>query len=219
MVNPRDCYQDHRIVEEYDRRRFYGLYDRCKNWIFLRALTKTLAILPHRSVVVDIPCGTGRIDNCLLRAGLRVVAADVSLEMLNRTRRQVQATGSWLGLLQADATALPLRSQSIDGTVSIRFFHLLDRSLQLAILTELARVTRTLVVVEYACDFPAKAAKRAVLSWFGKRADPPKISRDAVWEDFSRCGLSVDRKRSRTPWFSASTLVVASLQPVLRNDA
>lgn len=216
MGNPRDSYQDHRVVDEYDRRRFYSLYDRFKNRFFLRALTRRMAVLPRRSIVVDIPCGTGRIDDWLLRAGLRVVAADVSLEMLNRTRRQVHATGSWLGLLHADASALPLRSKSIDGAVSIRFFHLLDRTLQLAILAEFARVSRELVVVEYACDFPAKAIKRTVLSWLGRKVAPPKITRDAVWEDFSRCGLSVDRERSRTPWFSASTLVVASLQPALK---
>ena len=213
MGNPRDSYQDHRVVDEYDRRRFYSLYDRLKNLLFLRALTRRIAVLPRQSIVVDIPCGTGRIDDWLLRAGLRVVAADVSVEMLNRTRRQVHATGTWLGLLHADASALPLRSKSIDCAISIRFFHLLDRSFQLAILTEFARVTRELVVVEYACDFPAKAFKRTVLSWLGRKVAPPKITRDAVWEDFSRCGLSVDRVRSRTPWFSASTLVVASFQP------
>jgi ubiquinone/menaquinone biosynthesis C-methylase UbiE len=199
-------------VEVYDRRRFYGLIGRYKNWALERALSKALAALGPKSVVLDMPCGTGRIDNWLLRSELRVVAADVSLEMLQHARRQIDPTPLWLGLVRADATALPLRSGSIDAVVSIRFFHLLERSLQTVVLRELARVAKGWLVVEYQCDFPAKAVKRALLRLVG-RIDPPKLRRRELWEEFARCGLLVDHARSRASWWSGSTLVVAAVPP------
>ena len=71
-------YQNRHEAEVYDRRRYYGVIDRYKNWWLRRSLKKVLEMLPPDSIVLDIPCGTGRIDNWLLQSPVRVVAADIS---------------------------------------------------------------------------------------------------------------------------------------------
>jgi hypothetical protein len=59
-------YQSHDVAETYDRRRFHSLGGRYNNWRLHRLLNSILQRLPRGSVVLDIPCGTGRIDHCLL---------------------------------------------------------------------------------------------------------------------------------------------------------
>jgi ubiquinone/menaquinone biosynthesis C-methylase UbiE len=53
-------YQNRHAAEVYDQRRYYGLIDRYKNWWLRRTLKKILKMLPPNSIVLDIPCGTGR---------------------------------------------------------------------------------------------------------------------------------------------------------------
>jgi 2-polyprenyl-3-methyl-5-hydroxy-6-metoxy-1,4-benzoquinol methylase len=75
-------YQSAHAGAAHDRRRFHILGSRYNNWRLRRLLNKPLRSLPPGSIVLDIPCGTGRIDNWLLNLSLRVIAADISREIL-----------------------------------------------------------------------------------------------------------------------------------------
>ena len=58
----------------------------------------------------------------IVQAGYRVVAADVSPEMM--ARAAPRTGGRILGFVQADCEALPFRSAAVDAVVSMRFlFH------------------------------------------------------------------------------------------------
>src|SRR3989442_1673113 len=94
-------YQDTDVAEAYDRQRFHSPRGRYNNWRLRRLLNKVLEGLSPGSVVLDIPCGTGRIDNWLLNASLRVIAADISMEMLAVARQKVRPMPSWLGFLSS----------------------------------------------------------------------------------------------------------------------
>jgi ubiquinone/menaquinone biosynthesis C-methylase UbiE len=94
-----------------------------------------------RSVGLDIGCGNGRHAGGLAAITDRVVALDVSHELLTEARARMAAAG-WCGeLLQGDASALPLSSGSVDVALYVAtLHHLPDRETRVDSLAELSRV-------------------------------------------------------------------------------
>ena len=85
------------------------------------------------ALVVDLACGTGDLCRELESAGMRPVGADLSFGMLLQARTAAP-------LVQADALALPLASESVDGFISgfaLRNFVALG-----PVFAEMARVLR-----------------------------------------------------------------------------
>jgi ubiquinone/menaquinone biosynthesis C-methylase UbiE len=200
------------VANAYDRQRFHHPCGRYHNWRLSRLLRKALGDLSSGSVVLDIPCGTGRIDNWLLNASLRVIAADISSEMLAVARQKVRPTASWLGFLRADADHLPLRSGSVDVVLCIRFLHLLDPGARLKALTEIARVAKRGAIVEFRVERRAKTVKRALIAWLTRRTIRKKMTVFEIADELSRCGLLADRYYFVSRWFSGSVLVTARHQ-------
>jgi len=110
----------HRVVAHFERRAIAGLLER----------------VPHDSVL-DLPCGTGKLAAVLRGRVRRVVAADVSPQMLGIAKTLY--AGSGIGeqrFLEADVTALdPAVIGRHDVAVCLRLLHRIpadvkDRALQ-----------------------------------------------------------------------------------------
>lgn len=97
-----------------------------------RRAVRALA-LPPGSRVLDLGSGTGDFCRELTRAGMRPLGVDLSHGMLAHARTDAP-------LVQADASALPLPSASVDGATS--GFVLRNLSHLEACLSELTRVVR-----------------------------------------------------------------------------
>jgi ubiquinone/menaquinone biosynthesis C-methylase UbiE len=211
-------YQRTDVAESYDGARFGGLSGRYSDWRLRRMVRAITRALPPSALVLDVPCGTGRLHDCLSRSSLRVIAADVSGEMLTVAQRKARAMSARPALLRADAMRLPLPPASIDVVFCIRFLHLLDGDARSAALTELARVARDYVVVEYrSVTKPLRVARRAVLRWLGARNLRTPTTVDDLKGELARCGLRAERCYFTSRWFSASVLIVA--RPTPRDDA
>jgi ubiquinone/menaquinone biosynthesis C-methylase UbiE/membrane-associated phospholipid phosphatase len=203
-------YQGIDVAETYDRRRFHSLGGRYNNWRLYRLLNRILQLLPPGSVVLDIPCGTGRIDDWLLKRSLRVIAADISGAMLDVARRQVRPLPSGLEFLRTDANHLPFRSHSVDGVFSIRFLHLMDASDRRRVLTEVARVAKQWAIVEYRnVDTPVKAIKRSIIFLLTGQKGRRKRAISEIADELNQCGLIAERYYFISRWFSGSVLIVA----------
>ena len=201
-------YQDTDVAEAYDRQRFHSPRGRYNNWRLRRLLNKVLGGLSPGSVVLDIPCGTGRIDNWLLNASLRVIAADIS----NGDAGGRTIKGSAYAFVAGVPGHLPFRSRSVDGVLCIRFLHLLDQQARRRCLNEVARVMRQWVVVEYRIERPVKAAKRAIIRWLTGRTGRTKMMVSGIADELSKCGLLADHYYFVSRWFSGSVLVMAHRQ-------
>jgi ubiquinone/menaquinone biosynthesis C-methylase UbiE len=166
-----------------------------------------LAAPPGR--VLDVACGTGRIDDGLLAAHLRVVAADISRAMLAVAQRKVRPTPSWPGFLRADARHLPFRDGSVDAIVSIRFVHLFDQPTRRVLLEEMARITSDRVVLEYRnVESRRRAAARAIRRWLTGCHPPVKRSMAEATAELQAAGLDLECIYFVSQLFSASALIV-----------
>ena len=94
-------------------------------------------------VGLDIGCGNGRHAESLSAVVGRVVGVDVSAELLAtaRQRAEERRTDPRPHLIQADASSLPVGSNTVDIAVYVAtLHHLRPRSRRVASLSELSRV-------------------------------------------------------------------------------
>jgi SAM-dependent methyltransferase len=90
--------------------------------------------------VVEIGCGGGRLTHVLAETFDRVVALDVSADMLERARA---ASPGNVELHQVDGAEVPAADASVDGVFSVHVFqHLEDFAMLAAYLAEVRRVLR-----------------------------------------------------------------------------
>ena len=127
-------------------------------------------------LVLDLPCGYGRMGDLIESAGGRVIHADLDPKRVRRAREHHPGGA---GYLACDATRIPFRDQALRGTVAVRLLqHMPDASVLEAVLAEMARISRAFVLVSY--------YSRASLHRFQRPI------RRALWKRMKRHVLMVD---------------------------
>lgn len=100
--------------------------------------------------VLDLACGPGRYLRVLYERGAVAVGIDLSAVLLDEARRVFEALPARPPLVRADMRHLPFVERSFDLTLSMftsfGYFDSMDAHAELA--AEIARVTRTLVVID-----------------------------------------------------------------------
>ena len=92
--------------------------------------------------VLDLPCGTGKLASVLGGFPFKIVAADISREMMDAAAGDYMALSQFLGFIQADASATRFEDKEFDLVVCLRLLHRVPDNVRIAILAELCRITR-----------------------------------------------------------------------------
>lgn len=88
-------------------------------------LISKLGIRPS-DVVVDFGCGPGFFTVPLARAAARIVAVDVSPEMLEKAASYARRNGVTVEFLRSDGIKIKLENQSVDVVFLNHVFHEID---------------------------------------------------------------------------------------------
>ena len=191
----RDFYRSDSVADDYDFHRFSSPERQKRNVRKWAAIRKALSQTTGVRTILDLPCGTGRFTGGLAREGYEVIGSDISLEMLKKAASVDPAEPgkpSALGYLQANAEHLPLRTDSLDCVVSIRFMMHVDPATRVRMLREFHRVSRRWVIV----DYRHKYTFRYVLTHtFGKlglgRTPLSRVSRRDLEQEFRDAGFAI----------------------------
>lgn len=137
-------------AREYDARRFDGelaYYE----WLRLRALDKALAGIPKAASILDVGCGTGRGILSLAELGFKnVTGIDLTEGMLLQAQSKTRTGGLKDGrIVRGDAFSLPFANRKFDVVTSFNFLHMFQLRLQHELVTEMRRVARDAVAVEF----------------------------------------------------------------------
>lgn len=166
----KEHYQNKRVAQQYDLVRFGSPLGKFVDRLEKTALRKALKRAGRASVVLDIPCGTGRITEFLLTQGYEVTGADISDEMLEVAQRRLGSYPGFRGLVHQDAEHLDFQDKSFDFVVSSRFFGHLPSSTRIQVLKEMGRVAQEGVIVAYfITDFLSRISKH--IQRIGKKVD------------------------------------------------
>jgi ubiquinone/menaquinone biosynthesis C-methylase UbiE len=204
-------YRSKEVAEDYDFHRFGSPERQRRNRAKWAAILKALSHTRKVRSVLDIPCGTGRFTGSLARQGYKVLGSDISLEMMLKAAESTSDEPGVVGYVQADAERLPLRHRSVDCVVCIRFMFHVRRSVRVRILSEMRRVSRRWVIVDYRHQHNYRYRMYRLRRFLGLNPKPIKnrVTRAEMEQEFRAAGLSVRKVFPVARFFSDKWVVLA----------
>ena len=131
-------------------RLYHSLFDR----LLAGAWRVAVDLVPERSSVLDIGCGTGQL--CFdLQEGrhCRVTGVDLSLRMLDYARDA--SSGTHVSFLHLDATDLAgIDDDAFDLATILLLVHELPREMRVRVVREALRVSRAALIIDAASPLP-----------------------------------------------------------------
>lgn len=213
----RAAYRNDTVAAKYEKARFSSWRGRVGDWLDKRVLRLALRHLPQESLMVlDVPCGTGRMTSTLITAGYRVVACDVSAEMMAIARhRLVDSSTAPLGYVQADALRLPFQDKVFVCATAMRFMGHVPPAARIQVLRELSRVSRICIIADYCVHNPITRVRR----WFERLIATRDFGFERSWawqivsrreleREFRAAGLRAARWIPKVPFISDAWTVV-----------
>jgi ubiquinone/menaquinone biosynthesis C-methylase UbiE len=163
--------------------------------------------LPPESIVLDVPCGAGRLIEPVTRRRLRYVGADISPAMLDEARSRAPSPMVH-GFHLADAAALPFADDSVDCVIIWRLLHhVRNAEVRRAILCEAARVTRRSVLLSFHHPFSVAALRKKFYRRFLGKGNGVEFTAARLAREAKECGLLLSetqgyRKYVSINWFA-----------------
>jgi SAM-dependent methyltransferase len=176
-----------------------------------RAIARELARYNWSSAetLLDIPCGTGILGKILHRFPLKIVASDISGEMMALARAEYPAD-RLAACVRSDITNTAFPRGSFACVVTLGFLHRVPPEIKRAALREIAALASRVVIVSCSVDTPLQRLKHAVLARVKRNHVPapcPVPLNDIVAECEAH-GLRVVRTIRVLPLLSAHALMV-----------
>jgi ubiquinone/menaquinone biosynthesis C-methylase UbiE len=148
-----------------------------------------LANVNKNALILDLPCGTGRISYFLKELGFRVLGADYSHHMIKQTMSSLNLTFE-----QQDIMAIKHPDHTFQAAVCNRLFHHYPAAeTRRAALKELARVTDGPIIVSFFNSYSLSAGWSKFKNFLRnkKPIDRVAISFHVFKRDIESCGLKI----------------------------
>lgn len=187
-------YQDEAVARSYDRSRFSSLAGRVLDALEKRAIGRLLDRARSQAahpVVLDVPCGTGRITEYLLNRGLTLTGGDVSLPMLEQARARCVRFGDRATFRRLDLDRLDMPDGAFDLVTCVRLFHHLGSGDRGRVLAELARVSRRWVLVNVSYSSPYYRLRRRGKRLLGQGVSRASSTREDIAREAAGAGLTL----------------------------
>ena len=201
-------YQSLDVAGAYDRMRFTSLKgkltDRLEKKAIETALKKTNVL---NGLVLDIPCGTGRMTEMLLKKGFEIVAADISDAMIAHAIKRNEHFGNKVKFVKADIENLIFNDSSFDVVLTIRLMHHIPPEHHSVVLRELSRVARRWVVITFSNKYSLQNMRRDLISRFTK-SPRYSISPSLFRQEVDEVGFNIVEYIPMLPLFSETVTVL-----------
>ncbi|MGH7054655.1 MAG: class I SAM-dependent methyltransferase [Stellaceae bacterium] len=211
--NPTEYYQDKKVAEEYDRARFSSFPAKVYLALERRCLIQafTFAGVKPGTVILDAPCGTGRLAEILLQAGYNVAGADISAAMLQVAQRRLAQFGASFEPVVCDARRLTELGRHFDAALCARVLMHFPLDAQVEFLGGVAAVCDGPVVFTQSFDSGYQHFRRGVKRLL-RHLQPASypISRGDLDRLLHGAGLRLVRRYHLLPAVSEAMIVVAA---------
>jgi ubiquinone/menaquinone biosynthesis C-methylase UbiE len=211
MGNPKYDYSDSYTAENYEKSRFGSLKGRLFARLQRRSILCMLRRVEPASLILDMPCGTGRLTGAISSTCQRVIGGDASQAMLQIAAvRHTECLNS-AGICRLDADRMPFGDNSFDAIICIKLFHLYNEDHIRRLLLELQRTTKKYLIVSLACEsswsWPKRSLKRLLGSSASLPVNPLRI-REAI-QAFHDAGFKIVSRRSTLIFYSHEVIFLA----------
>lgn len=150
---------------------------RISTWREFSLLDRMLRSQGRCKVLLDLPCGGGRLNPPMARYTDLLIEADVALGQLRygRVHGRVPTRQVWM---TASGFDIPLRDASVDGTVCVRLNHHLPTETERErLVRELLRVSKRFLIMSFFDYYSPKNTLRRLRHPFNRK--PPKSTMKA----------------------------------------
>lgn len=190
-------YKNKKVARDYDLVRFSSLAGRIFNREEKRIIKEFFEDLPRDTIILDMPCGTGRLAETLLESGFRVHGADISAEMLEVARERLANHGASFHIEVMDAFKLSGGERQFNATLCARVLMHFPLETQIAFLRGLASITRKRIVINHSLNSPYQRFRRWIKKFLGHQQSALyPVSNSEIKRLLAESGL-VEVKRTR----------------------
>jgi len=212
MYYVKNAYQNKAHAAIYEKRRYQGIYGRISNWNTKRGISKLVRFTGKKGYALDIPCGTGRLSNLILKSGYKWVGSDISFEMMMESRKRMKGFEDSFYNIRLDAEMMPFKNDSIDCLFSIRFIYHIPGEIRYKMLKEMNRVTKKWLIIDY--NYPnrynLKHWVRAAGRLFGKRSTKKRIPLETISRELMENNFHIYKAIPVSRLFSENMLLLCS---------
>lgn len=211
-IDTLNAYRSKQRAAEYKRYHTRDLsWARISTWREQRLLSRELSRYPWSSDdrLLDIPCGTGILGKLLHSFPFKIVASDISPEMMELAKEEYPAD-KFIEFVQADITNTGFTPESFACVIVLGFLHRVPLEVKRAALREVFALTSRVAIVTCSVDSPLQRIKHRVLSLLRKKHIPapaPIRLRDIAAE-CELAGFKVVRVLTVVPFLSAEAMLV-----------
>lgn len=167
----REHYKDSEVASTYDAERFENFAGRWFDILEKRTITKALNYVKKRvpdAVVLDAPCGTGRITEVLLRQNFDVTGGDISPAMIDVAKKKCELITDDFKTIVLDLDNPVVPELSYDLVSCIRLFHHLESGERKSILCNIAKLSRRYVLINVSYSSPYYRFRRRLKKLLGQ---------------------------------------------------
>jgi len=207
-----NAYRTSQRAQEYKR---YHTKDwswaRISTWLEQKSLGRELSRYNWSNTdrLLDIPCGTGILGKILHKFPFRIIASDISPEMMTLAQEEYPAD-RLDGCIQADITATGFERESFDCIVVLGFLHRVPRDIRLATMKEIAALSKGVVIINFSINSPIQRLKMKMLSliWPNHIPAPCPVTLSEMISECENTGFQVVRSFMVVPLLSAKAMLV-----------
>ena len=206
-------YKNATVASEYDRVRFSSLAGRVFNTREKNIIRACFAEIPLETVILDFPCGTGRLAETLLHSGRRVHGADISGEMLGVAKERLARYGARFSTEVIDAFNKSDKEAKYEATLCARVLMHFPLETQIQFLKGVVSNTKKIVVINHSLNSPYQRFRRWVKKLLGHQ--PPArhpVTDSEIKRLLAESGLIEVRRVRMNSLISEAVYIVAKIR-------
>ena len=194
MKSVKENYKDPEIANQYDAERFENFVGRWFNALEKRTIRRALDYVKKRipkAIVLDAPCGTGRITEVLLRHSFDVTGGDISPAMIDVAKKKCQSITDDFKTIILDLDKPEVPDLSYDLVTCIRLFHHLESSQRKSIFCNIAKLSRRYVLINVSYSSPYYRLRREFKKILGQGVSTTSSTMAEIDDEINAANLAI----------------------------
>ena len=172
----------------------------------IKSIEKLIEKISPLGLILDIPCGTGKLANTLLTSG-KVIAADISESMIELARIDYEGHNNFVGFMCANATNLDFKDNTFDCIVCLRLMQRVPPEIRKSMLNEYNRTGKRYLVISYGYTSFFHAIRIKMLTKIKRKNPIPCATkiRD-IESELESCGWKIKHRIFTLPLLSSEII-------------
>ena len=158
----------------------------------------------ENDILLDAPCGTGYVGKILFSEPCKVVASDISLEMMELAANEYEQS-KFLGFYQADLTNTPFREGYFKCVLVLALMHRLPEDIRKLVLEEVSKISSEFAIISFSESSLLQDFKQKIISIIKKShiPAPASIPISTIEDEINAAGFTILKRKNIFKFFSA----------------